>query len=80
MEMMCGITGFIDPSLSRQDRMEEVVLKMADAISHHGPDDKGAFVDPTHGVAFGFRRLAILDLSHRTPANGFFQWALCHHL
>ena len=35
--------------------------RMTDAIAHRGPDDEGFFV---HGHAgFGFRRLAILDLS-----------------
>ncbi len=37
---------------------------MADRLSHRGPDDSGAWVDSDAGVALGFRRLAILDLSH----------------
>jgi asparagine synthase (glutamine-hydrolysing) len=36
---------------------------MSDAIIHRGPDDSGDFVDETHGLALGFRRLAIVDLS-----------------
>jgi asparagine synthase (glutamine-hydrolysing) len=42
---------------------DEVVARMAAALVHRGPDDAGAWVDPAAGVAFGFRRLAILDLS-----------------
>jgi len=40
---------------------------MRRAIVHRGPDDEGECVDPTTGVALGFQRLAILDL---TPASG----------
>jgi asparagine synthase (glutamine-hydrolysing) len=39
---------------------------MSDALRHRGPDDQGTWVDPSGRVAFGFRRLAILDL---TPAG-----------
>jgi len=35
-------------------------------IAHRGPDDSGICVDEQAGLAFGFRRLAIVDLS----ANG----------
>lgn len=30
---------------------------------HRGPDDGGIWVDPRQGVAFGFRRLSIIDLT-----------------
>jgi asparagine synthase (glutamine-hydrolysing) len=36
---------------------------MADSVRHRGPDDDGVWVDAPAGVALGFRRLAILDLS-----------------
>jgi asparagine synthase (glutamine-hydrolysing) len=36
---------------------------MAFAIRHRGPDDAGAWVDASAGVALGHARLAILDLS-----------------
>jgi asparagine synthase (glutamine-hydrolysing) len=36
---------------------------MADAIVHRGPDDSGVWVDSDDGIALGFRRLAIVDLS-----------------
>jgi asparagine synthase (glutamine-hydrolysing) len=36
---------------------------MSDAVRHRGPDDEGSWVDPGRGIALGFRRLSILDLS-----------------
>jgi asparagine synthase (glutamine-hydrolysing) len=32
-------------------------------LAHRGPDDSGVWVDATAGIALGFRRLAIIDLS-----------------
>jgi asparagine synthase (glutamine-hydrolysing) len=36
---------------------------MADAIRHRGPDSYGSWVDDEAGIAFGHRRLSVLDLS-----------------
>ena len=36
---------------------------MAAALRHRGPDSAGHWAEPADGVAFGFRRLAVLDLS-----------------
>lgn len=36
---------------------------MSGAIRHRGPDDSGVWTDHNHGVAFGFRRLSIIELS-----------------
>jgi asparagine synthase (glutamine-hydrolysing) len=36
---------------------------MADQLVHRGPDDSGVWVDAEAGIALGFRRLAIVDLS-----------------
>ena len=33
------------------------------AIEHRGPDDSGAWADAQAGIALGFRRLAVIDLS-----------------
>jgi len=43
--------------------MRAFASRMADAIVHRGPDDSGVWVDSTAGIALGFRRLAIVDLS-----------------
>src|SRR5262245_61909222 len=57
---MCGIVGIFEKD-SRD--LAAVVQKMADALRHRGPDDSGVWCDAESGVAFGQRRLAILDLS-----------------
>jgi asparagine synthase (glutamine-hydrolysing) len=60
---MCGIAGFWQPPGENVDRMTERVRQMAATLRHRGPDDEGSWIDPDAGVALGFRRLAILDLS-----------------
>jgi asparagine synthase (glutamine-hydrolysing) len=61
---MCGIAGFIDASGGRgEDDLRRLARGMADRIRHRGPDDGGEWADAGAGIAFGFRRLAIQDLS-----------------
>jgi len=61
---MCGLTGFFDPSAASGDEdLQCMVERMSDAIRHRGPDDAGAWADQAAGIALGFRRLAIVDLS-----------------
>lgn len=61
---MCGLTGFFDPATGMgSEELRHLVDQMAGTIRHRGPDDGGAWVDPAAGIALGFRRLAIVDLS-----------------
>jgi asparagine synthase (glutamine-hydrolysing) len=66
---MCGIAGFVslDPAGSVRGPLESMVA----VLRHRGPDDAGEY---RHGaVAFGHRRLSIIDLSaagHQPMANG----------
>ena len=60
---MCGLTGFWQSGAEDQAALAEQVRRMADTLAHRGPDDEGVWVDPGAGLALGFRRLAILDLS-----------------
>ena len=61
---MCGITGFCDLGRSKtNDELTAIVTDMRDRMRHRGPDDHGEWVDQESGIALGFRRLAILDLS-----------------
>ncbi len=59
---MCGITGFVGSPVGAGE-LTTVVRAMCDALAHRGPDDAGEWIDPSAGVAIGFRRLAIIDLS-----------------
>lgn len=52
---MCGIAGIIS------DDAASSIKGMTDAIAHRGPDDEGIFIE--NNVAFGHRRLSILDLT-----------------
>ena len=56
---MCGIAGLINFNTENLDCTP--IKSMTDSIIHRGPDDEGYFNDKH--VAFGFRRLSILDLS-----------------
>ena len=56
---MCGLTGYVNFRTGvAPDR--DLIARMADALVHRGPDSYGSFHDDH--VAFGFRRLRIIDL------------------
>lgn len=62
---MCGFAGIIDTrSQTGHDGLCAIVRSMAATLRHRGPDDSGAWVDENAGIALGFQRLAILDLSN----------------
>lgn len=60
-----------------RDELADHARRMIAPIAHRGPDDSGIWVDEQAGIAFGFRRLAILDLSPhghqpmRSPSGRF---------
>jgi asparagine synthase (glutamine-hydrolysing) len=58
-QAMCGIAGIVGEA----SRDTSVIRAMTGAVTHRGPDDEGAWIDPQAGVALGHRRLAIVDLS-----------------
>jgi asparagine synthase (glutamine-hydrolysing) len=60
---MCGLSGMWQPGGGREEALRARVAAMAATLVHRGPDDGGCYVDAPAGVAFGFRRLAIVDLS-----------------
>ena len=61
---MCGLAGFYE-SFPQTDAsgLCKLVRRMADTIRHRGPDNAGEWAEARSGIAFGFRRLAILDLT-----------------
>jgi len=61
---MCGMAGLvIAPSAAGPEDPAAVVVRMADALRHRGPDGAGAWHDREAGVHLAHRRLAVLDLS-----------------
>ncbi|MCS6877170.1 MAG: asparagine synthase (glutamine-hydrolyzing) [Geminicoccaceae bacterium] len=60
---MCGFAGVFDPNEGRGAVLEALARAMIAPIAHRGPDDEHVFVEPEAGLALGFRRLAIRDLS-----------------
>src|ERR1700741_1354116 len=65
---MCGIAGICQPN-SNAPLSAEAARAMTQTIVHRGPDDEGIFTAP--GIAFGFRRLSIIDVTggHQPLAN-----------
>ncbi len=75
---MCGIVGAL--WFKEERRIEPSLFdRMVDAIEHRGPDDRGTHIERytpdvagvIPGVAIGFRRLSIIDLSsgHQPMCN-----------
>jgi asparagine synthase (glutamine-hydrolysing) len=60
---MCGLAGVFARRNWNFDELQGIASRMTRAIVHRGPDDSGIWVDAGAGVALGFRRLAIVDLS-----------------
>lgn len=62
---MCRIAGIISSKLSPDELMYKT-RSMCRVLAHGGPDDEGFHLSEEAGLAFGHRRLAIIDLT----ANG----------
>jgi len=57
---MCGLIG----ALHYKEAVQEQTLQKAlHTLHHRGPDDQGLWIDVTHRIALGHRRLSIIDLS-----------------
>lgn len=56
---MCGITGFVNATNERADRL--ILEAMNRAIEHRGPDEDGFYLNKNVGLAM--RRLSIIDLA-----------------
>jgi asparagine synthase (glutamine-hydrolysing) len=60
---VCGLAGVWRYDGDRDETLTADVERMAETLRHRGPDDGGVHVDGAAGLAFGFRRLAVIDLS-----------------
>jgi asparagine synthase (glutamine-hydrolysing) len=60
---MCGIAGVWDRNGCNARDLETRVAAMTESLSHRGPDDSGVWLSRESSIAFGQRRLAIIDLS-----------------
>lgn len=58
---MCGIAGILGSCEGVSNR--SIVAAMMRRIRHRGPDSSGVWADDSANVAFGHRRLAVIDLS-----------------
>ena len=62
-EPVCGITGLFDPGAATDgESLAGHVVDMTAALVHRGPDADGIWTDPSHGIALGHRRLAVVAL------------------
>jgi asparagine synthase (glutamine-hydrolysing) len=59
---MCRIAGLVTNGL-HIDEIKRTVTVMCNALKHGGPDDEGMYHSADASVAFGHRRLSIIDLS-----------------
>ena len=60
---MCGFAGIVTTASLRGEQLLKFAETMSERIAHRGPDDTGSWTEPDAGVGFGFRRLAIIDLT-----------------
>jgi asparagine synthase (glutamine-hydrolysing) len=80
---MCGIAGFLDFRRRRSgEQLASLARTMADTMTYRGPDDSGAWSDERAGVAFGHRRLSIVDLSpagHQPMVSASGRTVICYN-
>src|ERR1041384_5299177 len=60
---MCGLTGLLAQPPADPEWLTAAVDAMSKSLIHRGPDDSGTWVEAEAGIALGFRRLSIIDLS-----------------
>ncbi|MFZ4580307.1 MAG: asparagine synthase (glutamine-hydrolyzing) [Myxococcota bacterium] len=73
---MCGLVGLFDRQ-GHAARHRDAVQRATNVLAHRGPDDSGYLDDGP--IAFGFRRLSILDLTpagHQPMTSHDGEWAV----
>src|SRR5947208_3342987 len=61
---MCGIAGAWEFRAERKEtELKTSINSMTAVLAHRGPNGSGIWVEESSGIAFGHRRLSIIDLS-----------------
>jgi len=60
---MCGIAGLFRASGGEENQLAAIASSMTERLAHRGPDAAGYWTHASTGIAFGHRRLSVLDLS-----------------
>jgi asparagine synthase (glutamine-hydrolysing) len=60
---MCGVAGLHRPGGGDESRLSALTKHMTEALAHRGPDAAGFWTNASAGIAFGHRRLAVIELS-----------------
>lgn len=60
---MCGIAGLLRPGGGDASALAGIAASMTATLQHRGPDADHVWTNDGVGIAFGHRRLAILDLT-----------------
>jgi asparagine synthase (glutamine-hydrolysing) len=72
---MCGIVGFVNYKKDISS-YRNVLVEMTETLSKRGPDEDGYYIK--EHVAFGHKRLIVIDPKGRKTANGrkVFLWRI----
>ena len=68
---MCRIAGIINPNLT-SSQLNESIQSMCDSMRKGGPDGFGYHIDETQHLAFGHRRLSLIDLTEQGKQPMFY--------
>lgn len=75
---MCGIVELI----AGRKGTPELIERLIDPITHRGPDDRGVWINTKSKLAFGHRRLSIIDLSpqgHQPMTSADGRWVITYN-
>ncbi len=80
---MCGLSGVFDPHGRRSTAdLAALAATMAATLQHRGPDDSGVWAADDGLVAFGHRRLSVIDLSaagHQPMSSPDGRWTIAYN-
>ena len=60
---MCGIAGLFRPGGGEEGQLSATARSMTETLARRGPDAAGFWTNASAGIAFGHRRLAVIELS-----------------